>query len=403
MSAAYRILSIAHSATTRGSSRLRYWPIAASDRHHFTLVVPAQWCEYGRRFPAEAGEPELDLRILPAHLTAAGPAKWYLHFYRGLGRLFTQLRPNVVHLWEEPWSIVAVQAIMLRDALHPEAAIILETDQNILRRLPPPFEQIRRYTLRRTDALIVRTEAALAVARATGYRGPAVTVEYCVDASVFNAHGRDRARGALGEPSGLVVGYVGRLVEEKGVAKVISAIARCRSPVTLLLLGDGPQIGDLEAQARALGVARQICFLQPRPREEVAEFMRGLDVLVLLSQTTRTWKEQFGRVIMEAQACGTPVIGSDSGSIPSVVAGGGWIVGEDDVARLSALLDRLSDNPAEIAKKSIEGLAQAGRRFTPQKVAADLCEVYGLAVERRRGRTKSTARGSESSAGTRLG
>lgn len=402
MSAAYRILSIAHSATKRGSSRLRYWPIAAMNRDHFTLVVPARWCEYGRRFPAEPGEPELDLRILPVHLTAAGPAKWYLHFYRGLGRIFKELRPNVIHLWEEPWSIVAVQAIMLRDALLPEAAIILETDQNILRRLPPPFEQIRRYTQKRTDALIVRSEDALAVARATGYRGPAVTVEYCVDDLVFNARGRDRARGALGEISGLVVGYVGRLVEEKGVANVISAIARSRSPVTLLLLGEGPQIGDLKAQAQALGVARQVRFLPPRPREEVAELMRGLDVLVLLSQTTRTWKEQFGRVIMEAQACGTPVIGSDSGSIPSVVGGGGWIVGEDDVGGLSALLDRLGDNPAEIAEKSIEGLAQAARRFTPQMVAADLCKVYGLAVERRRGLSKSPTRQSQSSTEARL-
>ena len=111
--------------------------------------------------------------------------------------------------------------------------------------------------------------------------------------------------------------------------------------------------------------------------------MRGIDVLVLLSQTTRTWKEQFGRVIMEAQACGTPVIGSDCGAIPSVVGSGGWIVGEDDVAGLTALLDRLAYDPAELAQKAAEGLAQVARRFTPEKVAADLCDVYGYAVERR--------------------
>jgi glycosyltransferase involved in cell wall biosynthesis len=105
---------------------------------------------------------------------------------------------------------------------------------------------------------------------------------------------------------------------------------------------------------------------------------------VLLSQTTRTWKEQFGRVIIEAQACGTPVIGSDSGSIPSVVGSGGWIVGEDDVVALAALLDRLADNPAQIAEKASEGLAQAAQRFTPEKVAADLCEAYRQAVEQHR-------------------
>ena len=313
---------------------------------------------------------------------AVGPAKWYFHFYRGLGRLLRELRPDVVHLWEEPWSIVALQAIILRDAFLRNTAIVLETEQNILRRLPPPFEHIRRRTLDRTDALIVRSQGALGVSRATGYQGPAVTVEYCVDTSIFNLRDRDAARRSLGV-SGLVIGYAGRLIEAKGLAKVISAVARCRAEITLLLLGYGPERDALQAKARSLGIADRVHILLPRPLEQVAEFMRGIDVLVLLSQTTRTWKEQFGRVIIEAQACGTPVIGSDSGAIPSVVGAGGWIVGEDDVAGLSVLLDWLAGDPAEIAKKSAEGLAQAAIRYTPEKVASDLRSAYGCAVEQR--------------------
>jgi glycosyltransferase involved in cell wall biosynthesis len=389
MSTAYHVVSIAHSAVVRGSGRLRYRPIAALNRSHLTLVIPERWREYGRLISAEPAEPELDIRMLPIHLAAAGPAKWYLHFYRGLGRLLRELRPDVVHLWEEPWSIVALQATILRDVFLPKMALVLEADQNILRRLPPPFQGIRRFTLSRTDALIVRGPDALGVARATGYQGPAVTVEYCVDASVYNAQGRDAARHALGVP-GLAIGYAGRLVEAKGLAKVVSAVAQCRAKVTLLLLGDGPEIDALARQIHTLGIADRVRFLPPRRPEQVAEFMRGIDVLVLHSQTTRTWKEQFGRVIMEAQACGTPVIGSDSGAIPSVVGSGGWIVGEDDVAGLTALLDRLADDPAEIAKKAAEGLAQVARRFTPEKVAADLCDVYSHAVQRR-GRRRSGA------------
>jgi glycosyltransferase involved in cell wall biosynthesis len=366
-------------------------PIAGMDRSQFTLVVPAQWREYGHAISAEPAEPELDIRMLPIHFGAVGPAKWYLHFYRGLGQLLRELHPDVVHLWEEPWSIVALQATILRDVFLPKMALVLEADQNILRRLPPPFEGIRRLTLSRTDALIVRGPDALAVARATGYQGPAVTVEYCVDASVFNAQGRDATRHALGVP-GLAIGYAGRLVEAKGLTKVVSALAQCRAKVTLLLLGEGPEIDALQGQVRALGLADRVRFVQPRRPEQVAGFMRSIDVLVLLSQTTRTWKEQFGRVIMEAQACGTPVIGSDSGAIPSVVGSGGWIVGEDDVAWLTALLDRLADDPVEIAEKAAEGLAQVVRRFTPEKVAADLCEVYRCAIERRRRqKTKQTS------------
>lgn len=384
MNASFRIVSIAHSAVRRGSIRLRYRPIAAADRSRFTLVIPARWREYGHWLSPEPPGPELDIRILPIHFPAAGPAKWYLHCYSGLGGLLKELRPDVLHLAEEPWSFVALQGTILRDLFLPNTGIVLEADQNILRRLPPPFEYIRRYTLKRTDALIVRGPDALAVARATGYRGTAVTVEYCIDAAVFNPRHRDDARRALGV-SGFVVGYVGQLERSKGLAKALSAVARCRAQLTLVLLGDGPEQSALRDQAISLGIADRVLFLGARPLEQVAEFMRGIDVLVLLSQTTPTWKEQFGRVIMEAQACGTPVIGSDSGSIPSVVGCGGWIVGEDDIAALIALLDGLSENPAKIAEIAAKGLAQAARRFTPEKVAADLYDAYRLAVQSRRG------------------
>ncbi len=67
-------------------------------------------------------------------------------------------------------------------------------------------------------------------------------------------------------------------------------------------------------------------------------FMNAIDVFVLPSRTTPRWKEQFGRVIIEAQACGTPVIGSDSGAIPEVVGKGGWIVPERDPPGLANAL-----------------------------------------------------------------
>jgi glycosyltransferase involved in cell wall biosynthesis len=387
LSTPYRVLSVAHSAVTRGTSRIRYWPIAAKDYARFTLVVPARWHEYGRTMLAEPAEPELDIRPLTACLTKVGSLGWYLHFYFGLGRLLWTLRADVIHLWEEPWSLVALQAILLRALLLPRAAIVLETEQNISRRLPPPFEQIRRFTLSRTEALIVRSAEALTVARACGYQGPATTVEYCVDSSRFNPGDRGPAK-LTKHADELLVGYAGRLIQAKGLSKVVEAVAHCRAKITLLLLGDGPEATVLQRQVEVLGVNDRVRILPSRSPEGVAAFMREIDVLVLFSQTTRTWKEQFGRVIIEAQACGTPVIGSDSGAVPSVVGAGGWIVGEGDVAGLAALLDRLADDPVEVAAKAAEGAAQVARRFTPEKVAGDLCNIYRCAVERRIKRRK---------------
>jgi glycosyltransferase involved in cell wall biosynthesis len=110
-----------------------------------------------------------------------------------------------------------------------------------------------------------------------------------------------------------------------------------------------------------------------------------------MSRSTRTWKEQFGRVIMEAQACGVPVIGSDSGNIPSVISGGGWTVPEGDVAALATLLDNLSGNSEARAQASCIALHQASTRYAPGTVGKALSSAYNLAATVRSRATGLTA------------
>ena len=103
--------------------------------------------------------------------------------------------------------------------------------------------------------------------------------------------------------------------------------------------------------------------------------MGAMDALVLMSETTPTWKEQFGRVIVEAQACGTPVIGSDSGAIPDVVGKGGWIVEERKAHRLAELLSRLVADPEEVSRRREDCIGNV-RRFSAMVVADHLRNAY---------------------------
>lgn len=380
-----RVLAISHSATTNGAGRRRYDLIADDPRFSLTLAVPRVWNEYGRAFPAEASTSGLRLRIEPVRLTRGGPAKWYFHHYPRLSALLSELRPDVVHLWEEPWSIAALQAAWLRDRLLPNAALLLETDQNILRRLPPGFEQVRRHTLARTDLLVARGQDALDVCRRCGFTGPSAFVEYGIADDVFYPRDREDERLNFGI-GGFTIGYVGRLVPEKGLLDVLDAMARCRSPVRFVLLGEGPQKPQLEARAQALGLAERVRFLPPCPPDGVARLISALDVLVLPSRTTRTWKEQFGRVIMEAHACGVPVLGSSSGSIPSVVGNGGWIVPEGDVEALARSLDHLAAAPGEVAAAGARGQHAACNRFAFSAVATALGDAWIKGVAARAAR-----------------
>jgi glycosyltransferase involved in cell wall biosynthesis len=104
--------------------------------------------------------------------------------------------------------------------------------------------------------------------------------------------------------------------------------------------------------------------------------MNALDLFVLPSETRPNWREQFGRVLVEAMACGVPVVGSDSGEIPTVVGDAGLSFPEGDAARLAECLRSLL---ADAALR--EELAQRGRErvlelFTVEQVAAQHYEIY---------------------------
>jgi glycosyltransferase involved in cell wall biosynthesis len=381
-----KVVSISHSAVNRASGRVRYEKLVEIRPDiDLTLVAPDRWQEYGKPMKLDPHEGPMDFRVERIRLPYVPRAGWYLHHYPGMRRLLKQLRPDVIHLWEEPWSLVGLQAIRLRNRLLPHAAVMLETDQNILRKLPVPFEQIRRYTLAHTDLLIGRQPESLDVARACGFVGPTAIVEYGVAANLFSRQDREDARTALGL-DGFTIGYVGRIVREKGLHDVLDAMAACPARITLLVLGSGPDRDALLARAAELGLAERVRVLEPRPPAEVARVMNALDVLVLMSRTARTWKEQFGRVIMEAQACGVPVIGSNSGSIPGVVANGGWIVPEGDVPALTTLLTRLAASPEELARAGEAGHAQAATRFSVTTVANALADSFVAAAAARANR-----------------
>ena len=101
-----------------------------------------------------------------------------------------------------------------------------------------------------------------------------------------------------------------------------------------------------------------------------------IDVLAVPSLTRPNWKEQFGRVLVEAMASGVPVIGSDSGAIPDIIGDAGLIVPEGDVSALADGLCRLQREDDLRARLMKAGRARVIDHFTHQQVAADTVAVY---------------------------
>ena len=117
-------------------------------------------------------------------------------------------------------------------------------------------------------------------------------------------------------------------------------------------------------------------WLGKLPSLAMPDFLRSLDVLVLPSRTMPNWKEQFGRVLVEAMACETPVIGSDSGEIPHVIGDAGLIFPENDSDALAAHLQRLAEDARARSALGQRGRQRALERYTQAQVAQATAEVY---------------------------
>ncbi len=168
------------------------------------------------------------------------------------------------------------------------------------------------------------------------------------------------------------VGYAGRLVESKGLRDLLAAVRMLAAPVELVLIGNGEMRAELEG-AEIPG--SRVRVLDGLGHDRMAEGFAQLDVLALPSRTTPTWKEQFGRVIVEALWCGVPVVGSDSGEIPWLIdlTGGGLVFPEGDPAALAARLTELREDPALRDRLAARG-GEAARRLFSVAAATDPLE-----------------------------
>ena len=144
----------------------------------------------------------------------------------------------------------------------------------------------------------------------------------------------------------------------------------------MVFAGAGEFRAALERQAQELGRSAQVRFLPARSIEELPQVMNALDALILPSWTVPSWKEQFGRVIIEAQACETPVIGSDSGAIPEIIAEGGIIFPERNPAALAKAIAHLKANPDQTRRMGRTGRLQVERNFTWRRVAEQMRDIY---------------------------
>ena len=191
-----RVLLISHTCQSRTEGQPKAALLAQRPGIELKVLIPDRWMHYGQW---RAAQPPLDnafdCEIGKVRLPwAGGRIGFYMHSYPGLAKLLRDFRPDIIDLWEEPWAQVSVQACRLRNRLLPQTRIVAETEQNINKKLPPPFEPYRRFTLQQANFVVARNQEAVEIVRSKGYRGPAEVVPNAVDTELFRPMERAECR-----------------------------------------------------------------------------------------------------------------------------------------------------------------------------------------------------------------
>lgn len=360
------------------------------------------------QYLAEAPDVEL-CHILPAHwrddlldvrqVSAQGnyaqialpmigkPSDPHRAFYRTLTFHLSHWQPDIIHAEEEPDSLSALQIAWARRVWRPKARLLLHTWQNLDRPKSGVVRWVIHQTLRAAQVVFCANGEAVTLLRRYGFQGEAPVIPAIgVDTETFRPRAANqRVEGMDRGATPFTIGYIGRLVAEKGVDVLLRAVATARTecsdfPLHLHLIGEGPQRQELHALAAQVGIASQVTFLGAQPPARVAELLDNFSVLVLPSRTTSVWKEQLGRALLEAMACGVPVIGSNSGAIPEVIDNAGLIVPEGDVDALAAAIVQLVTSPELRQDLSERGRIRAQTHYSQRHLANQTLAVYRQVV-----------------------
>jgi len=366
----------------------RYEGISKYTDIDLTLLVPTQWRLNFKKVHLPRKDEisfwqKRDYKIIKGKVVLAGRGGCSF-YYTGLLKALCKFKPDIIHLFQEPWSFFTFQTIFLSKILAPKRKIIFLTWENIYRnfKYPSPlsfiYSFIDKYTYRNANYAFPTTEEAKKVLILKGFKKKIKVIPWGIDPHLFKKiEETENIRKKLNLKNFFVIGYVGRLVKEKGILTLIEASSTLKYNYKLLFVGEGPLKDIIIKRALFVGINKnRLVFVDTVNQRELVKYYNCLNILVLPSITTSYWKEQFGRVLIEAMACEVPVIGSNSGEIPGVINKAGLIFKEGDADDLKEKIIRLAEHPDLRRKLGKEGRKHILENYTWKNFAERVYKVY---------------------------
>lgn len=301
-----------------------------------------------------------------------------------LRRLLARGSFDLVHAHLPPAELYARFALLGTPACRLPLVISKHNDCPFHR--VPGELRVERWVARRASAMIVISDAVRGYMARRGVGVPPCrmeTIRYGIDVSPFERVAADdtaRLRGEWGaKPDTLVVGFVGRVVEQKSIDTLIRAFAlflnRHPCDAKLVIVGDGPLVPALRQCATDAGVAGRVVWTGVR--EDIPAVMHAFDVFALTSIF-----EGFGLVLIEAMAARRPVLATRVSAIPEVVVENetGFLAEPRSSESVAAGLEKFTD-PGLRARLGTAGFRRVFEHFTLERMWQSTDAVYARCLQ----------------------
>lgn len=356
-----KVLYIDHAAAYPEEQK-KFDYLAQQPELEIILVRPDKWSQVGRNENFASHHTNSAYKTVFAKATFNG-FRHRSFFTNEIGRVFREFQPDIIHLFEEANTFFSLQAFLLRRLFSKNSKLIFDNFQNIL------FEHVGYKFYRLYDFIekLVFNDAACATVRYSGSRDfllkrkftkPILELPWGTDIHLFSPQDGSQIR-KKNKLDCFTMAYIGRLEEDKGILLLIEALAKVKHDFKLIVIGGGraePKMNELISKYSLESGVQHLGYV---PHRELPEYYSAVDCVVVPTITTSGCKEQFGRVIVEAMACGTPVIGSTSGAIPSVIGETGLVFEDNNVDDLTEKITNMITSPelhqhySEVVRKRV--------------------------------------------------
>ena len=289
---------------------------------------------------------------------------------------------DLVQSWElfTDWTAEAIEA---REKYGVPLALMIWDNIPFNMERNPKRRHMKERAAAIADRFLVHTERSRRTLDMEGVPSDRIVqINPGVDTAVFSPGTGDRARFGLRDDE-FVILFVGWLLPRKGIDFLILALRELVHDPSLrdyrfrlMVVGEGPGKDRVEELVRRVELGDHCTFIGSFPYGEMPVAFRSADAFVLPSIATTEWQEQFGMSLIEAMACGIPVVSTYSGAIPEITGDAALLCQPNDFVSLYEALKELAGDSTLRAELSTKGRARAVERFELQQFADALSDVY---------------------------